>query len=226
MDTITKWKLGEKLNNDETIVVLTELFEGTGKRFCFNATTKIDQQLYKIYEKFPKSENTNWILKFSSTQSERPFVSFENFECLKKKGCFMALKKDELDKKEEELVSNTKGVNEVKQVLECKLKLDFTFFKPMESINYIIEDLANKYGTKPEKIACGEINGNKVWALMLGGEIASPIGWMEKKISFDMDKSNTRSETESELDTVTHGSEINSVDYELIDFKNIKIDKA
>ena len=150
----------------------------------------------------------------------------ENFECLKKTGCFMALKKDELDKKEEELVSNTKGVNEVKQVLECKLKLDFTFFKPMESINYIIEDLANKYGTKPEKIACGEINGNKVWALMLGGEIASPIGWMEKKISFDMDKSNTRSETESELDTVTHGSEINSVDYELIDFKNIKIDKA
>ena len=63
--------------------MLTELFEGTGKRFCFNATTKIDQQLYKIYEKFPKSENTNWILKFSSTQSERPFVSFENFECLK-----------------------------------------------------------------------------------------------------------------------------------------------
>ena len=167
----------------------------------------------------PFEDSLKELLEYHSTYEE-------NFECLKKTGCFMALKKNELDKNEEELVSNTKGVDEVKKVLECKLKLDFTFFKPMESINFIIEDLANKYGTVPEKIACGEINGNKVWALMLGGEIVSPIGWMEKKIIIDKPKVELEAGMNSELDVVTHGYQIDSTDYELIDFRKIKIERS
>lgn len=105
----------------------------------------------------------------------------ENFECLKKTGCLMVKKIDpNLDT--EKNLSNIKGIDEVKNVLDCKLKLDFTYFKPIESINFIIEDLISKYEKIPEQIACGEINGNKVYALMMDGQIASPIGWMKKSI--------------------------------------------
>lgn len=140
----------------------------------------------------------------------------ENFECLKKTGCFMAIKQNNVNEEEQEKVSNTQGVDEVKKILECKLKLDFTFFKPMESINFIIEDLAGKYGKKPEQIVCGEINGNKVFALMLNGEIASPIGWMEKKLNSDLASEQIQKENETNYE----------IDYELVDFRNIKIEKA
>ena len=83
MDIITRWKLGEKLNEEEVVVILSELFEGASKSFVFDTETKIDQRLYRIYEKFPDSKNTNWILKFSNTETERPFVSFVKYDLLK-----------------------------------------------------------------------------------------------------------------------------------------------
>lgn len=149
----------------------------------------------------------------------------ENFECLKKTGCFMTIKQNKSDSNdndfnddnsnddnsnddEQKKIANTKGVDDVKKLLECRLKLDFTFFKPMESVNFIIEDLVSKYGKKPEQIVCGEISGNKVFALMLNGEIASPIGWMEKNLKKDS----------IQLEEF-------EIDYELVDFRNIKIEK-
>ena len=129
----------------------------------------------------------------------------ENYECLKKTGCMMAIKQD-TTKEEEEKISKTQGVQEIQKLLRCELKLDLEMYKPMDSINYIINDLVNKYNREPEKVICGEIGTNKVWALMLDGQIISPIGWMEKYINNEnLEK---------------------TIDYELIDFRKIKIEKV
>jgi len=126
----------------------------------------------------------------------------ENFECLIKTGCVMAIN-HETTKEEEEKISKTQGVQEVQKLLRCELKLDLEMYKPMDSINYIINNLINKYGREPEKVICGEIGTNKIWALMLDGQIISPIGWMEKYINQEK-----------------------TIDYELIDFRKIKIEKV
>lgn len=157
----------------------------------------------------------------------------ENFECLKKTGSIMVKKTDPILEIEENL-SNTKGVNEVKKVLNCELKLDFTYFKPMESINFIIEDLTKKYNLVPEKVICGEANGNKVYALMVDGQIVSPIGWMEKKIEIsnikeiDSNSNPNPNITTPYTDTDTNNNNNNNnnnYEYELIDFRTIKIEK-
>ena len=139
----------------------------------------------------------------------------ENFECLKKTGCLMSIKNNkpkEDDVNEKEMIQKTQNIDEIKKLLECKLKLDLELYDPMESINYIIKDLFNKYGREPEKIVCGEIGCNKVWALMLDGQIISPIGWMEKEKTiheqFEHDESSN-----------------NYINYELIDFRKIKIER-
>jgi hypothetical protein len=133
-------------------------------------------------------------------------ISYEdNYECLKDTGCFMSIKKDTLE--EEEKILQTKNADEVKKLLNCELKLDFELFKPSDSINYIIQDAINKYGKEPEKIICGEIGTNKVLALMIDGQIISPIGWIEKK---------------KELDNVNNIE----IECELVDFRKIKIERA
>ena len=136
----------------------------------------------------------------------------ENFECLKKTGCVMAIKQD-TTKEEEEKISKTQGVQEIQKLLRCELKLDLEMYKPMDSINYIINDLVNKYGREPEKVICGEVGNDKVWALMLDGQIISPIGWMEKHIN----KENQENQENQEEKTIN---------YELIDFRKIKIEKV
>ena len=156
----------------------------------------------------------------------------ENFECLKKTGCLMVKKTDPILEVEENL-SNTKGVNEVKKVLNSELKLDFTFFKPMESINFIIEDLTKQYSKEPEKVICGEANGNKVYALMIDGQIISPIGWMEKtsnKKIIEIENIDEKNLLENIKQTININSNIEvevevEVELELIDFRTIKIEK-
>jgi hypothetical protein len=157
----------------------------------------------------------------------------ENFECLKKTGCFMVKKVDPILEIEENL-SSVKGVNEVKKVLNCELKLDFTFFKPVESINFIIEDLTKQYGKEPEKIICGEANGSKVYALMIDGQIVSPIGWMEKQMklkqdldlepNINLEKKTTGIDVNNEHNKITVNNKI-EYEYELIDFRTIKLEK-
>jgi hypothetical protein len=79
MSPIIKWRLGEKLNKRETSELIQELFNNARKHFVFNATTKIDKNLYELFENFTQSENSNCCLKFSSIETDLPFVSFEKF---------------------------------------------------------------------------------------------------------------------------------------------------
>lgn len=130
----------------------------------------------------------------------------ENFECLKKTGCMISIKQ-KTTKEEEEKISQTQGVQDVQKILRCELKLDLEMYKSTDSINYIINDLVNKYGREPEKVICGEVGSNKVRALMLDGQIISPIGWIEKYINQENQDKKT-------------------IDYELIDFRKIKIEKV
>lgn len=166
----------------------------------------------------PKEEAIKELLSIHSNYEE-------NFDCLKKTGCLMVKKVDPILEVEENL-SNTKGVDEVKKVLDCKLKLDFTFYKPIESINFIIEDLTKQYGREPEKIICGEANGCKVYALMIDGQIISPIGWMEKKINNDSSVNTFVNNTENPSKSESEISNSNvQIEYELMDFRTIKIEK-
>jgi hypothetical protein len=143
----------------------------------------------------------------------------ENFECLKNSGCLMA-KNTSVDSNLNINKNNIEDYEKIKKLLECKLKLDFTYFKPYESINFIIEDLTNKYQKTPEKIICGEINGKKIYALMINNEIVSPIGWIEKK--FESDTPNK----ESYQDFISNNNDNSTmIDYELIDFRKIKMEK-
>lgn len=142
-----------------------------------------------------KENSMKELLKYYSSYDE-------NFKCLELSGCLMSIKKDNDD--EEKNYQNIE-INEIKKLLDCKLKLDLEYYKANESINYIIEDLTKKYGKEPEKIICGEIGSNKVWALMLNSQIVSPIGWIEKIIK----------QQDNE----------NIIDYNLIDFRKIKIEK-
>jgi hypothetical protein len=138
----------------------------------------------------------------------------ENFENLKKTGCFMAIKQDKTQE-EDEKISQMKGVDEIKKLLNSELKLELEYYKPMDSINYIIKDLTTKYGKEPEKIICGEIGTNKVWALMMDGQIISPIGWMEKNTLITIDKNTP----------ITIDKSNEQIDCELVDFRNIKIER-
>ena len=136
----------------------------------------------------------------------------DNYECLKFTGCLMALKQ-ETSKEDDENIDQTKCVDEVKKLLECKLKLDLEYYTVKESIDFIINDLTNKYGKKPEKFICGEVEEKKVWALMIDGQIVSPIGWMEKIINQD------------NQEQIYNVNSVDSIDYELIDFRKIKIER-
>jgi hypothetical protein len=78
VDSLTKWQLNLTLSAEEAITILTELYEGSDKEFVFNATTKIDGSLYDIYQKFP-STKSDFVLRFSDSVCQTPFVSFSNF---------------------------------------------------------------------------------------------------------------------------------------------------
>ena len=83
MDILTRWKLGEKLNEEEAITILNELFAGADKKFIFDSETKIDQRLYRIYENFEENKHGTWVLNFSTITTDRPFVSFEYYKSFK-----------------------------------------------------------------------------------------------------------------------------------------------
>lgn len=130
----------------------------------------------------------------------------DNYNCLEFAGCLMTIE-HETNKEEDNKTVQIQGADEIKKILDCKLKLDLEYYTVEESIDFIINDLANKYGKKPEKNICGEVGTNKVWALMINGEIVSPIGWMEKQI--DKNEQNEQNEQ--------------NVQMELIDFRKVKM---
>ena len=150
-----------------------------------------------------KEDSLNELLKYHLSYKE-------NYECLKNTGCFMSINKDK-SQEEEEKILQTKGVEEVKKILNCELKLELELFKPMDSINFIIEDIKCKYGKNPQKIICGEIVNDKVYALTIDEQIVSPIGWIEKKCV---------------LDNINETNYINEkIECVLIDFRKIKMER-
>ena len=191
-----------KLNLDCYIIAQTITTIPEGLEINYPNEKEINEPLNYIAKILckPLDEVLKEILSYHSSCDEN--MAYEtNFEYLKKTGCLMTIKK-EIDSNEKENISKVNGVEEIKKVLSSELKLDFTIMKPIDSINVIIDDLNKNYGKKPEKIVCGEINENKVYALVLDGEIKSPIGWIEKNQKND------------NLD----------IEYELIDFRTIKIE--
>jgi hypothetical protein len=157
-----------------------------------------------------KEDSLNELLKYHLSYEE-------NFECLKNTGCIMSINKDK-SQEEEEKILQTKGVEEVKKILNCELKLEFELFKPMDSINFIIEDLKSKYGKCPQKIICGEIENDKVYALTIDEQIVSPIGWIEKKRVLD---------NINETNDINETNNINEkIECELIDFRKIKMERV
>lgn len=174
-----------------------------GKPNDVNDTNKTNEEKLEYVAKITcmkKEDSIKELLKHHTSYEE-------NYEYLKKTGCLMAIE-NKPSEEEEKKIANTSGVDEVKKLLDCKLKLDLELYKPIDSINNIIKDFAHKYGKEPEKIICGEVGNNKVWALMLDGQIISPIGWIEKNVE----------QTELNQNNV-------AVEYELIDFRKIKIEK-
>jgi hypothetical protein len=100
----------------------------------------------------------------------------DNFEYLSKTGCYVDSKiVDNVDNFSYNSLENS---NE-NQILKSILKYDFVTVSGKESIDVIIQDLSNKYGKIPEKIICGKLTDKDVYGLVLNGEIASPIGWVE-----------------------------------------------
>ena len=107
----------------------------------------------------------------------------DNFECLSKTGCFVDAKiADNIDNFSYNSLENS---NE-NQILKSLLKYDFVSVSGKESIDVIIQDLSNKYGKIPEKIICGKLADKDVYGLVLNGEIASPIGWVEHEDIFQL----------------------------------------
>jgi hypothetical protein len=81
MDFLTKWKLNLTLSEEEAMMVLKELYDGSNKIFVFDSNTKIDQKLYSIYEAFQETQS-DFVLKFSGQKTESPFVSLTHFDDL------------------------------------------------------------------------------------------------------------------------------------------------
>jgi len=79
MNVLEKWQLKKTLSKEEAISVLVELYEGSDKEFVFNTKTKINSLLYDIYQKFP-STKSDFVLRFSDSVCQTPFVSLSNFE--------------------------------------------------------------------------------------------------------------------------------------------------
>ena len=202
-------EIGKPNNNQDKLTYLDNL-DNLDKSIIFNNDEQIRLEYVAKITCIGKEDSMKELLKHHTSYEE-------NFECLKKTGCMMAIKQDTI-KEEEDKILKTQGVLEVQKLLRCELKLDLEMYKPMDSINYIIKDLVNKYGREPEKVICGEVGNNKVWALMLDGEIISPIGWMEKKTNLTNLTNLTNEENQENQEEKTNN-------YELIDFRNIKIEK-
>ncbi len=102
----------------------------------------------------------------------------ENYKCLEKTGCYAINQSTELKDFNDFKYNPNENPNE-DLILNSKLKYDFVKVTGKESINTIIEDLVLKYNKEPEKIICGKLGSDDIYALTINGEISSPIGWVE-----------------------------------------------
>jgi len=107
----------------------------------------------------------------------------DNFECLSKTGCYVDSKL--VDNVDNFSYNSLENSNE-NLILKSILKYDFVTVSGKESIDVIIQDLTIKYGKTPNKTICGKLAEKDIYALVLDGEIASPIGWVEHEDTFQL----------------------------------------
>ncbi len=103
----------------------------------------------------------------------------ENFECLSKTGCLTNNSKD-LDIKKLSWMDGEQDAES--KILSCELKYNFVSVRPIDSLNTIIADLIERLGKEPKKMVCGKYGELNVYALVIEGEIVSPIGWIEHSV--------------------------------------------
>jgi hypothetical protein len=80
MDCLTKWKLGQIINEKDVQIVLEELYGGAGKILMFDATTKINPILHELYKNFEDDKDHKTKLKFSDKLCDKPFLSLNKFD--------------------------------------------------------------------------------------------------------------------------------------------------
>jgi hypothetical protein len=83
MDSFEKWQFGKTLSINEAHIILKELFNGAKKHFNFDSKTKIDNNLYFIYENFEDTITSNFVVSFSTIKTPNTFISFNKFDDLK-----------------------------------------------------------------------------------------------------------------------------------------------
>ncbi len=106
----------------------------------------------------------------------------ENFECLSRTGCLTNIDRDFDINKISENTNNSRSdsdSNNEKQIANSELKYEFVSMSTIDSLNIIIKDLMKKYNEEPQKMVCGKYGESDVYALVINGEIISPIGWIQ-----------------------------------------------
>ncbi len=152
-----------------------------------NDTSSYDYVLWTSCK--PKEEALKELLTYHTSYEE-------NFECLSNTGCLTNIDPDYDINKISISVNCIEKDNE-KKIVNSELKYDFITISPIESLDFIIKDLIEKHNEEPKKMVCGKFGESNVYALVIGGVIVSPIGWIEH-------------------------DEINKESIEIIDFRNLK----
>ena len=80
MDAITKWNLDQILTQAESQIVLEELFGGSKKEFNYSSEEPIDKTLYRIYDNFKDATGSECVLRFTSRECTKPFVSLAHID--------------------------------------------------------------------------------------------------------------------------------------------------
>ena len=80
MTALTKWKLKKTLNDKEAIEVLQELYGNAKKTLNFSSSTIIDPALWKLYNDFETSADSDLVVTFTSEICKKPYLSFSDLE--------------------------------------------------------------------------------------------------------------------------------------------------
>jgi len=82
VDAKTKWLLKFTLSYKEALEVLIELYGGAKKILNYEPNKKLDKNLFKLYNDFNSSENSDFIINFSNSSTAKPFISITKIDGL------------------------------------------------------------------------------------------------------------------------------------------------
>lgn len=134
-----------------------------------NDTSSYDYVLWTSCK--PKEDALKELLTYHTSYEE-------NFECLNNTGCLTNIDPD-YDINKISVNPNDSDKDNEKKIVSCELKYEFITVSTIDSLNIIIKDLMDKYQEEPQKMICGKYGESDVYALVINGEIISPIGWIQ-----------------------------------------------